>query len=182
MKLSKIITMIFVVLSLNISGLYAYNFEPGAMFLKPMIGSNVNVARFDALGKETPAAGLMLGAQGDYLVDIDWGVSADLRIVLSPNFVNLDFAGGVKYRFLEAKPPFIPYAGVYLNTKFLFPTNDSSFHFNFGLRPTAGVNYFISRNLALGVEVFTEPSIMFMMGEIKFEFSAGAMFTLTLRV
>lgn len=160
----------------------AYEFEPGDWFLRPIVGARINVIRFDTATRETPGAGMVIGAQGDYMVDISWGVSGELRSVFSPGFVSLGLSGGIKYRFLQTEAPFIPYVATYLTTGFLFPTQTGSFHFNLGLRPCGGLDYFIMRDLAVGLEVGFEPSVMFMSSETKFELGIDTLLGVTWRL
>jgi len=160
---------------------YAYDFRPGNIFLRPFAGAEINVLRYQGPGTATPGAGLLLGFGMDYVVDFDWGASGDIHANISPDYFDLSLSFGGKYWFTQTRLPFVPYAAVYLPVSVLIPTYAKS-HWNIGLRPALGIQYFVMRNFAIGLEVGLTPSIMLSSVKSAFEISVDAAFMFSWRL
>lgn len=160
----------------------AYDFQPGDWFLKPIVGSKVNVVRYDRVTRQTPQAGMWLGLELDYMMDISWGPTGGLHILLAPGFVDAEAVLGVKYRFIETGAPYIPYAAISVSNSFLFPTAVGAFHWNVGLKPALGLDYFVMRNFAVGLEIGARPSLLIASTMRKLEFSVEALLGITWRI
>ncbi len=138
----------------------AYTVRPGDMLIRGVTGASVNVARLNVATKATPPAGLVLGADFDYSIDGDWSFAASLRPVFSPGFVDANLGLGAKYRALFLEAPFIPFATAQLTTAIGGPLGYGDVHSNFGARVGGGVDYFVMRDLAVGLEIGTEVSLL----------------------
>lgn len=160
------------------SAVLGYDFRPGDFFLRPSVGTKINSVRGSS---STPGAGLLLGMGADYIIDFNWGVSGDIRLNFSPDFFEPSLMPGIKYWLSQVPVPFIPFCGIYLPIAILVPTKNNSLQTNIGLRPVIGVEYFVMRNFAVGLESGFVPSMMMSSNGVKFEFSVDASFFISWR-
>ena len=159
----------------------AYDLRPGDWLIRGVTGASINVVREDTVTTTTPGAGAILGVEAEYMFDNFWAVTGAIRPVVAPGFVDLGFGIGAKYRWTSVVAPFIPYASIAITPAVLIPTDIGGAHFNLGLRPTIGCDYFVMRDLAMGFEVAMEPSALF--GAIRrFELSIDIMFGIAWRI
>ena len=80
--------------------------------------------------------------------------------MFSPGFVDVGVGIGAKYRVLQLEAPFIPFATAQVTSALGGPLGYGDTHFNVGLRLAGGVDYFVMRDLAVGVEIGTEASAL----------------------
>ena len=128
--------------------------------MRGVTGASVNVARLNVATKATPAAGMILGADLDWSFDGAWSLATSIRPVFSPGFVDVGVGIGAKYRVLQLEAPFIPFATAQVTSALGGPLGYGDTHFNLGLRLAGGVDYFVMRDLAVGVEIGTEASAL----------------------
>lgn len=138
----------------------AYSVEGGNLLMRPVVGASLNVLRLDVATRATPPGGMLMGVDLDYSFDGPWNLTATFRPVLSPGFVDANVGVGVKYRLTQLGAPFIPYASGMLLTAVGAPFRFGAPHVNVGARAAAGVDYFVMRNLALGVEMAIDASLL----------------------
>ena len=136
----------------------AYTVRTGDMLVRGVVGASVNVLRLDVATRATPPGGMLIGVDFDYSIDGAWSVASSLRPVLSPGFVDANLGIGAKYRVIQLDAPFIPFATAQVTTALGGPLGYGDVHFNLGGRVGAGIDYFVMRNLALGIEISTELS------------------------
>ena len=147
---------VFVVAFFGSTPASAYTVRPGDLLIKGVAGASVNVARLNVATKATPPAGMLLGADLDWSFDGNWSLMASLRPTLSPGFIDGNIGVGARYRLLQLDAPLIPWAGAQAITAIGGPLGYGDLHWNFGARVCGGVDYFVMRDLAVGVEVGTE--------------------------
>lgn len=136
----------------------AYRVDAGDWVLRPVAGASVNVLRLNVATRETPVAGMITGLDIDYGLQGPWGLSAGLRPVLAPDFIDMGAHLGAKYRWLQLDAPLLPYLGAGLALAAGVPLGYGDVHFNTGLRLAAGADYYVTRHFAVGFEVGTEIS------------------------
>jgi hypothetical protein len=102
----------------------------------------------------------LLGVDLDYSIDGAWNVTGAVRPVFSPGYLHTNVGLGVKYRVVQLEAPFIPYASAMLTGGLGTPLRLGVPHLNVGVRAAAGVDYFVMRDLAVGVEVAGEGSVL----------------------
>lgn len=159
----------------------AYSVGPGDLLLRPVAGASVNVLRFPAATRATPSGGMLLGVDFDYSIDGALNITAALRPVVSPNYVDANLGVGVKYRVVQLGAPFIPYGSAMLTGALGGPLGAGAVHANAGLRLAGGVDYFVMRDLAVGLEIGAEGSGLFvpvLFPEASTEFLLGVTFRL----
>ncbi len=162
------------------TSLLAYRIETGDVYVGAGVGVNVNVARFDSPNK-TPGAELPLVASLDYVWEKNWGVFASVLPTFSPGSVGFGLRAGAKYWFKFIDAPLYPYASLALAPSFLIPFKTAN-HFNLGISPGVGVNYFIMAKFIVGAHLHVNPALAFADGEKKFEFAVMPFFDLNVRL
>lgn len=161
---------------------WSYHIDVGEYYVGGGFGANVNVVRMDTYAKKTPQAQL------PFLVHLDYGLMDNISLFggfatqFGAGSVGLLFQGGGKYWFSVADAPYIPYVSLAFTPSFLFPVKKDPMHFNLGLSPGAGLHFFITTKLLVGAHAYLNPSIAFIDGDSKFEFSVMAFFDVTMRV
>jgi hypothetical protein len=158
----------------------AYSINPGDLLIKGVVGPSINVLRLDVATKAAPPAGLMVGVDIDYALDGNWSLAGSLRPTLSPGFIDGSVGFGARYRLLQLDAPFIPWALGQLTAGIGGPVGYGDLHTAAGLRLGCGVDYFVLRDLALGVEVSTEPQVLFL-PLTQLQWSAEALLAVTWR-
>ena len=139
----------------------SYEFSTGKVFLRVVVGPVVNVFRYDDLSSEaSPSAGLMLGLEAEYVVTRPWSLIAGFRPTFSSGSIDLKFGAGAKYRWDNLGMPIILYTALELTPALLVPTTNASTHFNLGIRPSFGADYFVMRDLVLGAQLALDPSML----------------------
>lgn len=138
----------------------AYTVRPGDLLIRGVTGAGVNVARLNVATKATPPAGLVMGVDLDWSLDGEWSLATSLRPTLSPGFVDTNVGVGAKYRVLALDAPFIPFAMAQVTTALGGPLGYGDVHWNVGARLGGGVDYFVMRDLAVGVEIGSEFSVL----------------------
>lgn len=154
----------------------AYSVAPGDILVRPVVGASVNVLRFSAATRATPQGGMVLGVDVDYVFDGPLAFVGAFRPTLSPSFLDANLGLGAKYRVVQLGAPFIPYASAMATTALGGPLGHGDVHFNVGLRGAGGIDYFVMRNLAVGLEMSAEVSHLFNPGpalEASTEILAG---------
>jgi len=139
----------------------AYSVEAGDQLFKPWVGASINVLRLDAATRATPPGGMSTGLTYDYSMNGPFNWTLALHPVFATDFIDLGLAVGAKYRVVQLNAPFIPFAQLAVTGAAGFPTRHGDVHFNLGLRPAFGIDYFVMRHLAVGLEVGWDVSYLF---------------------
>lgn len=160
---------------------YSYRIEGGEYYVGAGFGVNVNVARLNDPKKSTPKAELPLMLSMDYAIDKNIGIFASFIPSFAGGSVGLGLRGGAKYWFTVLDAPLYPYVSLALSPAFLLPFKEVN-HFNIGLSPGVGLNYFLLAKFMVGAHIHMNPSVAFAGGEQKFEFSVMTFFDVNLRV
>ncbi len=145
-------------------------------------GVNINAVRFSEEPRTSPGAQLSLIGHLDYAIDRNFGLFGSFMPQFAASSIAFGFKGGVKYWFSFLDTPYIPYASLALTNTFLIPSGKAPNHFNLGLSPGAGINYFLLAKFLIGAHVHFNPSLAFADGEKKFEFSVLAYFDVTVKL
>lgn len=155
----------------------AYEYKPGEWLLRGILGKAVYFVQDNTtdIGDN-----ILTGVELEYMLGSKFSITGGIRPLLAVGSVSLGFGAGAKYRFVNKEVPLIPFVSLAVTPSVYIPTNSyGSSHFNFGFRPTAGFEYFVARDLSLGIEAALNPS--FVMGggtrntmEASFEVLAGA--------
>lgn len=159
----------------------AYTVKPGDLLLRPVAGASVNVVRFAAATRATPQGGMLLGVDLDWSFDGALAFTGALRPVMSPGYLDVNLGLGAKYRLVQLGAPFLPYGSAMLTSALGGPMGHGDLHWNEGLRLAGGVDYFVMRDLAVGLEMAAEASHMFSPSagpEVSTELLAGVTFRL----
>ena len=175
------VVVAFAVCGLLSTSAAAYTVKPGDLLLKPVTGASINVARLNVATKATPPAGMVLGADLDWSFDGNWSLMTSLRPALSPGFVDVNLGVGARYRLLQLDAPLIPWASAQVVTAVGAPLGYGDAHVNVGARVGGGVDYFVMRDVAVGVEVgseFTALVAPLLAGEASTEVLIGVTFRL----
>jgi hypothetical protein len=154
--------MIRIVLAslLLITSAHAYTVNPGDLLLRAVVGPSVNVMRLDVATKATPPAGLLVGVDFDYSFDGAWALTSSLRTTFSPGYLDGNLGVGAKYRVLQLNAPFIPYASAMAVAAIGGPLGYGDVHLNIGVRAAGGVDYFVRKNLSVGLELAAEGTVL----------------------
>lgn len=161
---------------------FAYKIEGGEYYVSGGFGANVNVVRYDLPNKTTPRAALPLFVNLDYAFDNKIGFFGSFVPHFGAGSIAFGFMAGAKYRFTEFDAPYIPYVSLALAPSILFPMTEAPTHFNLGLTPGVGMNFFVMAKFMVGAHVLFNPSIAFIDGDKKFEFAVTTFFDVSLRV
>jgi hypothetical protein len=153
--------LVFVVALLAAADAAAYTVEGGDVLVRPVVGAGVNVLRLEAATRETPPGGMVAGLDFDWSFDGAWAFTARVAPTLSPGFVDGMLGAGVKYRVVQLDAPFIPYASLMAIGALGAPFGAGDVHVNGGGRAGFGADYFVMRDLAVGVEVGGEITGLF---------------------
>lgn len=154
----------------------AYTVSPGDLLVRPVVGASVNVVRLKAATRDTPQGGMLLGVDLDWSFDGAWALTAAFRPVLSSDYVDANLGVGAKYRVIQLNAPFIPYASLMATTAVGGPVGFGDLHVNAGVRLGGGVDYWVMRDLAVGLEMAGEVSHLFVpigQPEVSTEILAG---------
>lgn len=160
---------------------FSYRIEGGEYFVGAGFGVNVNVARLDEPKKSTPKAELPLMVSMDYAFDKNIGLFGSFIPSFAAGSMGFGLRAGAKYWFTFLDAPLYPYVSLALSPAFLLPFKEVN-HFNIGLSPGVGLNYFVLAKFMVGAHIHMNPSIAFADGDKKFEFSVMTFFDVNLRV
>jgi len=181
MKLNiSVFTVLIALFGLSAS---AYEFSTGKVFVRGAVGPMINVFRYDAIPEQaSPSGGLMLSGEVEYVVSKPWSLIGAFRPTFATGAVDLEFGVGGKYRWDNLDVPLVFYTSVELTPALLVPTNGANTHFNLGIRPGAGLDYFVMHNLVVGAQLAVNPSILvdqqFRSFEASIEFLFSVMYEL----
>ncbi len=153
--------VVVVVVALAAAPAHAYTVQGGDMLLRPIVGAGVNVLRLEAATRETPPGGMVTGLEFDWSFDGPLCFTSRFAPTLTPGFVDLMLGAGAKYRVVQLDAPFIPYTSAMATFAFGAPLGAGDTHWNGGLRLALGADYFVMRDLAVGLEVGGEVSTLF---------------------
>ncbi|MBH1988964.1 MAG: hypothetical protein I8H75_05210 [Myxococcaceae bacterium] len=138
---------------------WSYEYKPGDWLLHAVLGRSVTFVRDDAT---TIGQNILAGLEGEYMLSPRWSVTAAIRPTFGESAVLFGLGVGGKYRWIHAQTPLVPFAAFALTPSFYIPTVDGfKGHFNLGFRPSGGFEYFVSRDLSLGLEAALTPSFVF---------------------
>ena len=153
----KKLALILSLLSVQAS---AYEFKAGEIWIRGLLGETVYFAQDRQTSIQTGA--IEVSMEVDYMLDSAWSLGATFRPAFAVNRVVLGFGAHGKYRMVKKDFPVVPYASFGVIPSFMIATDtNGKSHFNLGLRPAGGLEYFVSRNLALGLEAGVTPSFVF---------------------
>ncbi|MCC7071092.1 MAG: hypothetical protein IT383_07210 [Deltaproteobacteria bacterium] len=159
----------------------AYTVKPGDLLIRPVAGASVNAMRFAAATRATPQGGMVLGVDVDWSFDGALAFTGALRPVVSPGYLDVNLGLGAKYRLVQLGAPFIPYGSAMLTSALGGPFGHGDLHWNEGLKLAGGVDYFVMRDLAVGLEMAVEGSSLLhpvLAPELSTELLAGVTFRL----
>lgn len=158
---------------------FAYEYKANEWLIRGVLGGAVYFVQDNST--RLGAGSILTGVEAEYLLSPRFSVTGAFRPLFATNSMSLGFGAGVKYRFADKDVPIVPFVSVALTPSVFIPTSTSGpkSHFNLGLRPTAGFEYFVARDLALGIEAALNPSFVMGSGtsrtmEASFEVLAGA--------
>ncbi|MEI6806812.1 MAG: hypothetical protein WCK49_09960 [Myxococcaceae bacterium] len=159
--------------------IFSYEYKPTQWLVRGIVGNSIYFVKDSRTIVDN---NIVSGVEFEYMMDSNWSLISAARPLFAINSLSLEFGLGAKYRFVNHQSPFVPFVSLALTPSVFFPTTASSKpHFNLGLRPTAGFEYFVGNDLALGIEAAFNPS--FVMGggttktlEATFEILTGATF------
>lgn len=161
----------------------AYEFSTGKVFVRGAVGPLINVFRYDANpAQATPSGGLMLAGEVEYIVSKPWSVIGGFRPTFATGAIDLEFGVGGKYRWDNLDVPLVLYTSVEVTPALLVPTNGANTHFNLGIRPGAGFDYFVMHNLVVGAQLAVNPSILVDQQFRSFEASIEFLFSVMYEV
>ncbi|MEI6805213.1 MAG: hypothetical protein WCK49_01735 [Myxococcaceae bacterium] len=150
--------------------LSAYEYKSGEWLLRAVLGKAVYFVQAD---KTVIGDNILTGVELEYMLDPKFSLTGAVRPLFAVGSVNLGFGAGAKYRFVNKEVPLIPFVSLALTPSVYIPTvGEGSSYFNLGIRPTAGFEYFVARDLSLGIEVALNPN--FIKRDTSFEVLAGA--------
>jgi len=155
----------------------AYTVQTGDQMVKASLGVSSNFMRYEVVTKDTPANLLLTGVNYEYAFDGPWNAVGHFMPGFADGFIDFRLGAGAKYRLIQLDMPLIPYAQAELTTAFGVPTRYQELHFNLGMRTAVGVDYFVMRQLAVGIELGWELSGL-LSPEIAPEMSAEGLFCL----
>lgn len=163
-------------------GAVAYSFTPGEGILRPFVGARINLIQYDILSAQTPGAGMLLGLEGDYMIDGNWSIGGAFRPMFAPNFIYVSLAPQGKYRITQTDSPFVPFVQLGFEVGVQFPLNGTPVGVEFGGRPSFGIDYFVMRNFAIGLEFAVFLADMVTAGVGQFELAIDAILGLSWRI
>jgi hypothetical protein len=134
----------------------AYQIKGGDQTVRAGAGGSFNFVRHRLVTRETPQALATLALVYDYALTDSFSVTGALRPGVADAYVELPLAVGARYRFAGLKAPLIPYAGAELVAGLGLPLGPPPPHVNLGLRVAGGLEYFITGNFGVGVELGLE--------------------------
>lgn len=139
----------------------AYTVEGGDVLVRPVVGVGINILRLEAATRATPVGGMLVGVDLDWSFDGPWALTARVAPTLTPGFVDGMLGAGAKYRIVQLGAPFIPYASLMAVGAVGVPLSAGDVHVNAGGRVGFGADYFVMRDLAVGLEVGGEITGLF---------------------
>ncbi len=149
----------------------AYTLKTGDQMLRAFMGGSTNFMRYEVVTKDTPPSAFLTGLNYEYALDGPWNVVGSFAPGFADGFIDARIGGGGKYRFNELEMPLVPYGEAQLVMALGIPTRYQQEHINLGLRTAVGVDYFVMRQLAVGLELGWEASGL-LTPEIAAEMSA----------
>jgi hypothetical protein len=155
----------------------AYTIQTGDQMLKTSLGVSNNFMRYEVVTKDTPANLFVTGINYEYALDGPWNAVGHFMPGFADGFIDFRLGAGAKYRLIQLDMPLIPYAEAQLTSALGVPTRYQEQHFNLGMRTALGVDYFVMRQFAVGIELGWELSGLFS-PEIAPEMSAEGLFCL----
>lgn len=160
----------------------AYDFTPGDSLLRPLVGARVNLIPYDAIMAPVPSAGVLLGLEGDYMIDGQWSIGGAFRPLFAPGFIYVGAAPQAKYHITQTDTPFVPFVQLGFEVGVQFPLTSSPVSVMFGGRPSFGIDYFVMHNFALGLEFALFFADMVTLGNNEFNLAIDAILGLTWRL
>ena len=177
--MSRKIILLLAILS---SSAFGYKMEGGQYFIASGIGANVNVVRFLGNDNKTPKVEMPMYATLDYSIDQNISVFVTIAPQFGGSSIGIKFQGGARYWMSRLVAPYVPFVGLALTPAFLFPTDKKKTHFNIGITPSLGINYFVMADFLVGMHADFNPSYAFIDGQRKFEFAVGGFLDVTFRL
>jgi hypothetical protein len=176
-KICVILALCFSCLSV-----FAYRIEGGEYYVGAGFGAHINVLRYEVEPGATPKADLPLLVNIDYSIDQNIGVFGSFVPHFAAGSIAFAFRAGAKYWFTFFEAPYVPYISLAFSPAFLFPLNSAHPHFNLGLSPGLGIDFFVMANFLVGAHAHFNPSIAFINNDKKGEFAVTALFDVAFRI
>lgn len=162
---------------------FAYKIEGGEYYVGGGFGANVNVVRNQQVAANAkPKADLPLFMTIDYAIDRNIGLTGSFIPQFGAGSLAFSFRGGIKYWFSFLSAPYVPYVSLALTPSFLLPLGSAPNHFNLGLSPGVGMNFFVMANFLVGAHVHFNPSMAFVDGDKQWEFAVTSLFDVAFRI
>ncbi|MES2503522.1 MAG: hypothetical protein V4534_01460 [Myxococcota bacterium] len=150
----------FLILGLLATQLSAYEYQPGEWLMRGVLGNSIYFIQDSSTGI---GDNIVAGIEVETMLDRNWSVGGAFKPTFANNRLALGLGASAKYRFVNKDNPLIPFVSLGLAPSLMIPTigDGARVHFNLGIRPTAGFEYFVTRDLALGLETAMTPSFLF---------------------
>ena len=155
----------------------AYTLKTGDQMLRAFMGGSTNFMRYEVVTKDTPSGAFLTGLNYEYALDGPLNVVGSFAPGFADGFIDARVGGGGKYRFTELEMPLVPYGEAQVIMALGIPTRYQQEHINLGLRTALGVDYFVMRQLAVGLELGWEVTGL-LTPELAAEMSAEGLFFL----
>ncbi len=163
------------------TGLEAYKFDSGQYFLSGGVGANVNVVRMTG-AEASPKAYMPLSLTLDYKLDTALGVFGTIVPQFGGSALSLLLHAGAKYHINLANAPYVPYLALAISPSMMFAQGEPKNHFNLGLSPMLGLNYFVMANFLLGLHVGFHPSLAWANGQRQAEFGVSSLLDVSFKI
>ncbi len=163
---------------------FAYQLQATEWLVKPTMGGRINVVTAERnTPQASPGGGFLIGADLEYMVDKSTSAILEFHPFFASGFIEVGFGVGAKYRFDGNDIPLIPYGAATVTFGWLLPTMAGpSTHFNMGLRPAIGLDYFVTRDMAIGLEFGCQPTLVLISGTASFDLSLDVLLGMTWRL
>lgn len=134
----------------------AYEVRGGDVLLRPVVGSSAHILHLDVATRATPAAGMVIGLDAEFPADASFSMVGGIRPFLGPRFVDVATWLGGRVRYTELRAPLLPWLSGGAVVSLGGPLGHGEPHGQIGARAAMGVDYFVIRDVAFGLEVGTE--------------------------
>lgn len=159
----------------------AYQYMGGQAYLSGGVGANINVIRLNNSYASTPKGSMPLYLSLDYAVDNNWALFGTIAPQFSGSAVSFLSRAGLKYWLNIFEAPLVPYFSLALTPAYMWKADEPS-HFNIGLSPGLGINYFVLANFLVGLHLNLNPTYAFIKNEGKMELAVTSLLDLSFRI
>lgn len=176
MKYRLVVLLVLITTSLD-----AYKFDSGQYFLSGGVGAHVNVIRMTG-AEASPKAYMPWSLTLDYKLDQALGIFAALAPQFGGSALSVLWQAGVKYHINLANAPYVPYLALAISPSFMLAQADHKNHFNLGLSPIFGLNYFVMANFLIGLDLGLHPSLAWANNERQAELAVSSLLNLSFKI